>query len=144
MDKSLKKRLNDRSEITDDFLKAFAERYTQLKDSNMIPKQIFEQMMEDMNCGKTTYYTYLKRCREAGFITDSFEQTRAEMYKRKRTSKYETLHISEGHVEREIKYIPSPAIEEQVQVQRANVVVEEKEKPEEPKKKSFFRRLFGL
>jgi hypothetical protein len=60
--------------LDDTFLKTFSGRYQQLKDCGMIPIAIAKQMSEECDCGKTTYYYYLRHARAKGFIADSYEE----------------------------------------------------------------------
>lgn len=63
--------------ITNEFLLAYSREYNSLKDQGLFPTEIRDVMVEKLNYSFTTHYDYLRKSRNKGFITDSFEENMA-------------------------------------------------------------------
>lgn len=72
------------SRITDEFLEAFGKLYHAFKYFGVTPNEICHVFTVILGVSKSSYLTYLRRAREKGFVTDSYEQNREELVKRSR------------------------------------------------------------
>jgi hypothetical protein len=68
-------------------LRKFSILYHDLKDAGTLPKDIRERIVISYNISEATYYRCLRLARENGFISDSFNETRAAYKDRIRSTR---------------------------------------------------------
>lgn len=76
--------MNSRAKIND-FLE-FANRYTNYKEEGLIPTEIASRMQSEYGCSATCYYNALRYSRKHGYVTDSYEETKAAAIKRQKNA----------------------------------------------------------
>lgn len=64
------------------FYKNFARMYNVFYDNNIIPKEITEVMTKLLKISRSSYYKYLKTCREKGYILTTYEESMERKIKR--------------------------------------------------------------
>lgn len=68
--------------LNDDFYKTFSKIYNAFLSFGLIPKDIHNIMMKIYDISSTTYYVYLRKCREIGYIETTYEEMKKKMFDR--------------------------------------------------------------
>lgn len=130
----------------------FASRYNELKGEKLIPKEILEIMLSEMECSKSTYYVYLQRARDLRIVTDTYEENKAKLHDRQRAQ----AELKKLNEEKEAAKMAANLEQERIEIEipegsRITIDMEPVDELLTPKqeekvipKKSLFQRFIGL
>lgn len=77
--------------LNDDFYKTFSKIYNAFISFGLIPKDICGIMVKIYEISETSYYNYLRSCRERGYIETTYQEMKQNMIERMKCQSKEVV-----------------------------------------------------